>query len=161
MWYRSTKTNKIIYSSASGIVDNVFGEGTFFDLIQNGTLTPISNPSVIDVLRDGDSTVLAIIRYRQIHGCDIREAREGVKMLKRDMAIAKNGKKGDQWKKEESVEPVTTPTSQDTDKSSATGETAGNPSEPAVSGGEEEKEELRKNKDDAEPEKTDEGVEEA
>ena len=81
MWYRSTKTNKIIYSSAFRIVDNVFGEGTFFDLIQNGTLTPISNPTVIDVLRDGGSTVLATIRYRQIHGCDIREAREGVKLL--------------------------------------------------------------------------------
>ena len=141
MWYRSTKTNKIIYSSAFRIVDNVLGEGTFFDLIQNGTLTPISNPSVIDVLRDGGSTVLAAIRYRQIHGCDIRQAREGVKMLKRDMAKNTNGKKGDQWKKE-SAEAVTMPTSQDMDKSSATGETAGNPSEPAVSGGEEEESEV-------------------
>lgn len=141
MWYRSTKTNKIIYSSASRIVDNVLGEGTFFDLIQDGTLIPISNPSVIDVLRDGGSTVLAAIRYRQIHGCDIREAREGVKILKRDMAKNSNREKGDQWKKE-SAEAVNMPTSQDTDKSSATVETAGNPSEPAVNGGDEEESEV-------------------
>lgn len=91
VWYRSAVTHKVISESASQVIDNIFGPGTFQNYIAEGTLVKLENPSVIDVLRDTHSTKLATLRYQQIHKCDQKEARAGVKSLKKDMGF--NGRR--------------------------------------------------------------------
>ena len=86
MWYRSSFTKKIVSSTYFRTLNLVYGDGTTDRLISAGVLIPVKNPSVIDILRDNGSQVGAIMRYREIHECTLSEARDGVNMLKEDMA---------------------------------------------------------------------------
>lgn len=100
MWYRSLFTDKIVHESAKKPIDNLYGSGTFEFLVKTDFLAPNENPNIIDVLRDTDSTHLAVIRYREIHNCSIREAKRGVEILKRDLAnFKKKGSNAKKWKK--------------------------------------------------------------
>lgn len=91
MWYRSEWTGKIIHSSAAKVINAFESPYAFDNAICAGFLVEVT-PSVIDVLRDTGSTKLAVLRYREIHHCDAREARRGIKLLKK--AMARNQKKG-------------------------------------------------------------------
>ena len=86
MWYRSIITNKIVNSYHFRSVDLIYGDGVSENLIKMDFLIPVENPSVIDILRDTHSDVMAMIRYREIHHCGIKEARNGVNAMKKDMA---------------------------------------------------------------------------
>lgn len=85
-WYRSIITDKLISSAYFKTIELIYGEGTVENLIRSSFLLPVKDPSVIDILRDNGSEVAAAIRYREIHGCTLKEAREGVKTLKNDMS---------------------------------------------------------------------------
>lgn len=101
MWYRSRYTGKVIHSSAAHLIDNIYGEGAFDQLVDLGDLREAENPSVIDVLRDTHSLNLAASRYREIHHCSVKEAKFQAKKLRADMASYKNNKRGrrNHWKK--------------------------------------------------------------
>lgn len=85
MWYRSIFTNKIIRDTSFYTLDNICGNGTAERFIDQSILIPVENPSVIDILWETGSDVLAAARYREIHDCSLKEAVEGVKILKKDM----------------------------------------------------------------------------
>ncbi len=93
MWYRSTITKKIVNGTSTFAIELIYGKGSFDKLIKDGILEVVENPSVIDVLRDTHSTNLAVLRYREIHNCDTKEAVAGVAALKKDLGI-KPGKRG-------------------------------------------------------------------
>ena len=86
MWYRSNTTKKLIHESSSKVVDYIFGEGVFEKLVSAGNLEPVDPPSVTDIIRETHSDVLALIRYREIFNCGFKEARQGIRILKKDMA---------------------------------------------------------------------------
>lgn len=86
MWYRSIITRKLVSSTYFKTIDLIYGKNSAESLIKSGILIPVKDPSVIDILRDNGSEVGAIVRYREIHGCTLSEARDGVKVLKGDMA---------------------------------------------------------------------------
>lgn len=85
MWYRSIFTKKIIRDSSFHTLDLICGEGTAERFIDQSILIPIQNPSVIDILQDTGSTVLAASRYREINGGTLREAVDTVEIMKQDM----------------------------------------------------------------------------
>ena len=120
MWYRSMVTNKIINDSSRHSVDNIYGDGTFDNLIKIDYLVEIENPSVVDILKENGSTAMAALRYREIHKCTLKEARQGVELILKDMTNLKNKKRGNkrQWKKN-SAELADSQSQSDTDKSSA------------------------------------------
>lgn len=117
-WFRSVRTGHIVCEYARQNIDAIFGDGTFQKLIDDLTLEEIESPNVIQILRGTHSDTLAMLRYREIHGCTMNEAKEGVDLLKRDLArFAKYGKGGKKkWKKKSSAKTASTPTSQDTEK---------------------------------------------
>lgn len=93
MWYRSEHTGKLISSNYFRTLDLMYGEGFVKELIVRGELIAVENPSVIDILKDNGSRVQAIIRYREIHGCDASEARKMVKTIKTDIVSLKHKEK--------------------------------------------------------------------
>ena len=96
MWYRSKKTGKMIHKSSSRVVNHIFGDGYFDELVSREVLTPIDPPNVMDILREVGSESLAIVRYREIFNCSVASARKGVRMLKEELHdIAKVQKKRD------------------------------------------------------------------
>lgn len=106
MWYRSCYTGNVIHSSAAHLINNLYGEDAFDALVVTNILSKAENPSVIDVLRDTHSINLAVLRYREIHHCTVKEAKYQVKILKRDMASFKNNKKRFPRKRVKSNEPT-------------------------------------------------------
>lgn len=86
MWYRSEHTGKLISSNFFRTLDLMYGKGFAKELISRGELVKVEDPSVIDILKDNGSRTQAIIRCREIHGCELSEARKMVKAIKRDMA---------------------------------------------------------------------------
>lgn len=86
MWFRSTITDKLVNSSYFRTLELVYGADTDTALIANGFLIPVENPSVIDILRDNGSEAAAVLRYREIHGCTLIEARTAVMAMKSDIA---------------------------------------------------------------------------
>lgn len=85
MWYRSNLTGKLIHERSSLIIGHIFGDGIFEKLITSGNLTPIDPPSVLDIMMETKSFSLAVVRYREIHGCKYREASNGVRQLLKEM----------------------------------------------------------------------------
>lgn len=86
MWYRSIITMKLVSNTYFRTLDLIYGENAAESLIATGILIPVKSPTVVDILRDNGSEIGAVMRYREIHGCTLSEAREGVKILKEDMA---------------------------------------------------------------------------
>lgn len=84
MYYRSKNTGKIVTDYAIRAVRDIYGIDRE-NLLRSKTIEPVENPSVIDCLRDGNR-VVAIKRYRELHECDLKEARAGVDLLEKDMA---------------------------------------------------------------------------
>ena len=146
MWYRSTRTGKVIHSSVIRTIDNIWGDGMFECLLNDGLFVKEENPSVIDVLYGTSSRKYAAIRYQEVHGGTLDEAFEGVDILKRDMARVfktKNGQKGKkrQWKttpKRDVAELADTLTSPDTSKLSVESGVTGSQSYSSVMPGQEE-----------------------
>lgn len=86
MWYRSIITNKFVRGSSDRLVDSIIGKGTFEGFVKNGLLREVENPSVIDILHENKSSILAAVRYQELHNCSRKEAWEGIKALKKDMS---------------------------------------------------------------------------
>lgn len=93
MWYRSEKTGKIIPGTSSVPYDNILGEGSFDQLVEERMLTVVKNPSVVDILLENGSVAAASTRYREIHpDATLKEALAAVGAIKKD--IARFGGKG-------------------------------------------------------------------
>lgn len=84
-YYRSNITGRLISGSMLHTINDIYGKGTTSKLIEEGTLIRVKNPTIIDCLRDGNY-MTAVARYREIHGCNSFEARQGVEALKKDIA---------------------------------------------------------------------------
>lgn len=93
MWYQSVYTGKFVRGSSNRLVDSIIGKGTFDTYVKSGILIKVENPSVIDILRENRSVVLAAVRYQELHNCSRKEAWEGVKLLKKSMASNKDNPK--------------------------------------------------------------------
>lgn len=116
MWYRSKITNKIIRDCPYG-VNNIFGANTFNRLIDEGILIPENNLSVIDILQETGSVVQGAVRYREIHGIGLREAKEAVEQIKQDMDKFKSKERTKKrWKKRTAAKPANTENALDTGK---------------------------------------------
>ena len=79
-FYRSNKTGNLYPESA---IENAV---KVFDLNITDVMSDFTEvfPTVIDVLRSG-STVYAVFRYRDIHGCSLKEAKDMVEKIKKTM----------------------------------------------------------------------------
>lgn len=84
MYYISNVTGNIISDGMIRVLDYVYGENGVSDAVKFGTIRAIDDPSVIDCIRHGTGTT-ALIRYRELHQCTLREARNGVDQIKKDM----------------------------------------------------------------------------
>ena len=76
-YYKSNITGKLFSKLIRDYIDCAFGNGTFKKYLENGTFIVVKNPSVMDCIVYGDKT-LAVIRYREIHNCSLKEANEFV-----------------------------------------------------------------------------------
>lgn len=74
MWYYAPKTGRYVPEGYLYNIDEVYGEGTSDVLIRDKKLVPAKNPSVIDIYKSTKSKVHAVKRYREIHGCGLKEA---------------------------------------------------------------------------------------
>lgn len=89
MYYRSNVTGRIISGASIRVLNDIYGDNGINDTIKFGTITPIENPTVIDCILDG-TEITAMIRYREIHKCTLRAAKEGVDLVRKDMARHKS-----------------------------------------------------------------------
>lgn len=84
-YYRSTITNLIVSANFVKSLDYVYGKGTVENLIGDGTLEEVVEPSVIDCIRHGSGSV-AVLRYREIHPeTSWDEASSEIRKMKRDI----------------------------------------------------------------------------
>lgn len=78
MFYKSKITGAIIKYPYD--IDYVYGQGCVGTLIDLGLLEELPEPSVEDCIKYG-SKIVAVMRYREIHGCKLSEAKEAVEKL--------------------------------------------------------------------------------
>lgn len=83
-YYRSTITGHIFDDSDLSVINLIYGTGASDKVVSDGTLEKIDPPSVIEFLKDG-FPARAYKRYREIHGCTLKEAIDAVKKIERDM----------------------------------------------------------------------------
>ena len=84
-FYRSKITNNIITYPYD--LDKIFGEGTVDIYVKNGVLEKFNPPpTVIECLKYG-SKMVAIHRYREIHGSPLKECKEMVEKIMENMGI--------------------------------------------------------------------------
>lgn len=86
MWYRSKITGKIVHSSCLNVLKRIWGDSVLDGSFSCFTILDIVEPTVIEVYRDTRSSKYAIIRYRELHKCSVREARDAVELLKKDIS---------------------------------------------------------------------------
>lgn len=82
-YYKSSITGDVIGEYSLYIADSIYGSGTVDKLISDGTLTACDAPSVIDYIH-ANNRFRAVVRYREIHGCGITEAKRKVDMMFED-----------------------------------------------------------------------------
>lgn len=92
MWYRSAMTRKVISDSQLRVFINVYGENAVTDMIRLGLLKRIKDPTVIDILLDTKSTLMAALRYREIHNTTFRKAVDMTEKIKEDLDKFKKNK---------------------------------------------------------------------
>ena len=88
MYYRSTATNKIMSENSLRILNDIFGGETVSNMVSDGLLVGIENPSVVDCICSGNMAT-AITRYREIHGCGLADAKKAVYAMRADISKAR------------------------------------------------------------------------
>lgn len=99
MWYYAPKTGRYVPEGYLDNVDEVYGEGTSKVLIRDRKVVVAKNSSVIDIYKSTKSKVHAVRRYREIHGCRLKEAIDMVTKIIED--IERMGKKCEKKEAEE------------------------------------------------------------
>lgn len=85
MYYKTTTSNKIFNEHRLFILDDLFGPGVFKALVESGTLVPVANPSVIDLIKNNQIYEAAAL-YHEIHKeSTLKESLDMVKRIKNDM----------------------------------------------------------------------------
>lgn len=84
-YYRSTATGKILADASLRIINDVFGDETVSNMISDGLLVLVENPSVIECVRSGNISS-AFTRYREIHNCTMEEAKKAVYTIRADIS---------------------------------------------------------------------------
>lgn len=92
IFYRSILTGRIVAESSLNIIEAVYGHDELEHLINTDNVLTEIEPTVIDCIRDGSKTT-AMLRYREIHNCGVRDAKNGVETLMKDMARFRKEKK--------------------------------------------------------------------
>lgn len=85
MYYRSTATGKILSEGSVRILNDIFGNDTVTSMVTDGLLVGIENPSVVDCICSGNM-ISAITRYREIHDCNLAEAKKAVYAMRSDVS---------------------------------------------------------------------------
>lgn len=88
-YYRSTATGKILGENSLKILNDVFGDETVPNMVSDGLLVTVENPSVIDCIRSGNM-VSAFTRYREIHGGTMEDAKKAVYTIRADISRTQN-----------------------------------------------------------------------
>lgn len=103
MYYRSTATGKILSEGSVRILNDVFGDEAVANMMNDGLLESIENPSVVDCIRSGNMAS-AITRYREIHECGLAEAKKAVYAMRSDVSRVRSIYKKKQKKAEANAE---------------------------------------------------------
>ena len=82
-YFRSTITGKIVTNRDIWSANDIFGKDTLEELLFNGTLVPVEEPSVIDCIKSGGIPA-ACSRYCEIHNCNMSEAKPAVYSMRSD-----------------------------------------------------------------------------
>lgn len=85
MWYYAPKTGRYVPQGYLDNIDEVYGEDTSKVLIRDKKVVRVKNPSVIDIYKSTKSKVHAVKRYREIHGCGLKEAFDMVTKIIEDI----------------------------------------------------------------------------
>lgn len=88
-YYRSTITGNLFNETDLMVVDDIYGANAVEKVISDGTLEEIEPPSVVDFLKEGYKA-RATRRYREIHGCSLKEAVDAVRKIEKEMEKLKN-----------------------------------------------------------------------
>ena len=84
-YYRSTATDKILCENSLKILNDVFGDEAITNMMSDGLLVAIDNPSVVDCICSGNM-VSAFARYREIHGGTMEDAKKAVYTIRADIS---------------------------------------------------------------------------
>ena len=84
-YYESTLTGKIITENDLHVLYDIYGDNVIKDPLCHGILVRVDEPTVIACSKYGRSTVMAVIRSREIHDCTLKEAYDIVKKIKKDV----------------------------------------------------------------------------
>lgn len=85
MYYRQKSTGRIIRDSELRAINELLGDDIVESLITSESIESIDPPDVIDCIRHS-STITAIRRYQEIHGCGAMEADKAIRTIKSDMS---------------------------------------------------------------------------
>lgn len=86
-YFRSKITGKIL--KYPYMLDYIYGEGTVMKEINRGLLEKIDPPSIEEALKDG-TKIIAVMRYRDIHKCTLKEAKEAVEKIIEEKGVESN-----------------------------------------------------------------------
>jgi len=87
MYYRSKITNAIMNHPYQ--LDYIYGRGIIDVLIDTGLLEEVPEPTVEECIRNGGK-LIGVIRYREIHGCKLAEAKEAVEAIIQSGIVPEN-----------------------------------------------------------------------
>ena len=82
-YFRSTITGKIVTNRDIWSANDIFGKDALEELLANGTLVPVEEPSVIDCIKSGGMPA-ACARYCEIHNCNMAVAKPAVSNMRSD-----------------------------------------------------------------------------
>lgn len=88
-YYKSKFTGRIIASNFARCLDYVYGRETVNDMIAEGDLIILDDPSVEDCIRNGGGSV-AVVRYMELNP-DVtwNDASQMIRQMKKDMDAQK------------------------------------------------------------------------
>lgn len=95
MYYMSKHTNKIFTEGQIRIVNDIYGKDELENCLETGSIVGVESPSVIDFIKF-NNVAGAALRYRDIHGCNLKEAYSAIRAMMRDMrrSSKKSNKEG-------------------------------------------------------------------
>lgn len=91
-YFRSAITGKIVTHRDIWSANDIFGKDKLEELLADGTLEPVAEPSVIDCVSSG-STPAAMARYCEIHNCDMATAKAAIQNIRTDYYKIHNARK--------------------------------------------------------------------
>lgn len=83
-YFKSTITGKIVTNRDLWSANDIFGKDAVEELLANGTLDPVAEPTVIDCIKSGGLPA-AFARYCEVHNCGMAEAKKAVYGMRSDM----------------------------------------------------------------------------